>query len=147
MEYITLVPPADEYTAHIKKTNGVATAVRDAVRLQLSRRGIVMGSTVVYKPLAMIVPGERLARDLVDENGQVLLQAGESLDSRHCRRLSVCGIDTVPVEGVDGQALEASRRASVERSLEHLFRHWRSSPGMNHLRALLAHHRREESRQ
>lgn len=106
-----------------------------------------MGSTVVYKPLSMIVPGECLARDLVDENGHVLLQAGESLDARHCRRLSVCGIETVPVDGADCQTLEASRRASVERSLEHLFRHWRASPGMNHLRALLAHHRREESRQ
>ena len=106
-----------------------------------------MGSTVVYKPLSMIVPGERLARDLVDENGQVLLQAGHSLDSRHCRRLSVCGIETVPVEGADCQALESCRRASVDRSLDYLFRHWRASPGMNHLRALLAHHRREESRQ
>ena len=106
-----------------------------------------MGSTVVYKPLSMVVSGERLARDLFDDNGQVLLQTGEPLDARRCRRLSVCGIETVPVEGADTQALEASRQASVERSLDYLFRHWRASPGMNHLRALLAHHRREDSRQ
>lgn len=106
-----------------------------------------MGSTVVYKPLAMVVPGECLARDLLDDEGEVLLKAGETLDAQRCRRLKVCGIDTVPVHGTDAETLEESRRATVERSLDHLFRHWRSSPGMNHLRALLAHHRREDSRQ
>lgn len=105
-----------------------------------------MAATVVYKPLDAIVPGESLARDLFDEQGNVLLHAGAALDGRLCSRLRVCGIDTVPVQGDGATAGERTRRAAVERSLDHLFRHWRCSPGMNHLRALLAGHRREDSR-
>ena len=108
--------------------------------------GISMGSTVVYKPLSMVVPGERLARDLFDDNGQVLMQAGDLLDPQCCRRLRVCGVQAVPVEGVDAATSQDTGRASVVRSLDHLFRHWRSSPGMNHLRALLTNHRREDRR-
>ena len=102
-----------------------------------------MACTVVYKPLAMVVPGECLARDLFDDQGGVLLSAGTPLDSTSCRRLEGLHLEAVPVRGVDAEHREQARQQTVERSLDHLFRHWRCSPGMNHLRAVLADHRRE----
>ncbi|WP_290652765.1 hypothetical protein [Aquisalimonas sp.] len=106
-----------------------------------------MTGAVVYKPLAMVVPGERLAKDLFDEQGSLLMNAGVALDERTCRRLQqVCGVKCVPVEAVDAAVRLQARRAAVDRSLEHLFRHWRYSQAMNHLRALLANHRREMAR-
>ncbi|SEO81920.1 hypothetical protein [Aquisalimonas asiatica] len=100
-----------------------------------------MTGTVVYKPLTSLAQGDRLARDLHDEQGGVLVPAGSLVDDRVRRRLQLFGVDTVPVEGLESAGTTAQADASLDDALNHLFRHWRCSPGMNHLRALIASHR------
>lgn len=100
-----------------------------------------MTGTVVYKPLTSISPGDRLARDLHDEHGGVLVPAGSAVDERICRRLQLFGVESVPVEGVEAVDAGQAADTSLDDALNHLFRHWRFSPGMNNLRALIASHR------
>ncbi len=106
-----------------------------------------MTGTVVYKPLTSIAPGDRLARDLHDEQGGVLVAAGTLVDDRIRRRLQLFAVEAVPVEGAESAATDQGGDASLDDALNHLFRHWRFSPGMNNLRALIASHRSEAASQ
>lgn len=102
-----------------------------------------MTGTVVYKPLASVTPSDRLARDVHDEHGGVLASSGCAVDDRIRRRLQLFGVASVPVGGVEDGAPDPAGGSSLDDTLNHLFRHWRLSPGMNNLRALIANHRGE----
>ena len=106
-----------------------------------------MTGTVVYKPLTSVAPGDRIARDLHDEQGGVLASAGSLVDDRIRRRLQLFAVEAVPVEGAEAVSAGPESATSLDDALNHLFRHWRFSPGMNNLRALIASHRSEAASQ
>jgi len=101
---------------------------------------------VVLKPAIVVSPnvlavGHVLSRDCYDENASLIAQAGCVVDHSLMLRVRSKGVpvSVVSVEPacVDGDAANMAESARIN----HLFRHWRLSPGMNNLHSLILDHR------
>ncbi len=100
-----------------------------------------MLNRVVYMPLESVSVDAALARPVHDPAGHVLAGEGQVLSSRLRQRLQQRGITMVPVCELLSDEAAARRRAALEESYDHLFRHWRTTPCMRQLRRLLTEHR------
>ncbi|MEX0731603.1 MAG: hypothetical protein WED00_02150 [Aquisalimonadaceae bacterium] len=95
---------------------------------------------VVFSPNAVTV-GQVLGREVRDSDDTLLAPAGRVVDQPLLDRLRASGLKGVPVIVAPDSMILAIRKAYLEASLDHLFRHWRFSPGMRRLRAMLSEHR------
>lgn len=95
---------------------------------------------VMLSPHA-ITPGQVLGRDVRDGEGTLLAVTGRVLDQPLLERLRQANVSTVPVVASPDSMVFAIRKAYMEASLNHLFRHWRFSPGMRRLRSMLLEYR------
>lgn len=100
-----------------------------------------MQSRVVMFPPSAIVVGQVLGRDVRNAAGTLVAQAGRIVDKSLLRRLRSRGLAEVPVMVAPDAMVPALREALLTATLDHLFRHWRLSPGMCQLRSLLAEYR------
>lgn len=57
-----------------------------------------VGSNMRKVSIQIVKPGERLARDIITDNGNILLRAGRELNTVLLDRLSKLGVDTVYIE-------------------------------------------------
>ena len=73
-------------------------------------------------PIDKLEPGLKVARDVVNVNGMVLLAAGVELASQHLRTLKMWGIDAVQVEGEEAggapERLDSAISPAVEQAAQ-----------------------------
>lgn len=103
-----------------------------------------MENCSTFLPLAEVLPGMRLADDLRDASGQVLLPRGSELSESTLSALARRDIAILPIVTaavVDEAALQARREASRLR-LQHLFRH-AGSPSSQALLKIMLEYRQE----
>ncbi len=89
--------------------------------------------------------GGELAHDVRGVGGEILAPKGRKLDMSLIQGLRSRGVHHLPLEQSVPEAQAMAERARLEASLNHVFRHWRLSPAMRHLRCLLIEHRLGES--
>lgn len=103
-----------------------------------------MENSSTLLPLLEVLPGMRLADDLRDASGQVLLPRGSELTENILTALARRDIAVLPIVTatfVDEEALQARREASRRRLL-HLFRH-AGSPSSQALLKIMLEYRQE----
>jgi hypothetical protein len=61
-----------------------------------------------------IIPGMKLAGDVKDQTGRVLLTAGHEVTERHVRIFRMWGVIEADIEGIDRDEISASSAAHVD---------------------------------
>lgn len=100
-----------------------------------------MQSRVVMFSPGTDVEGRVLGRDVRDAAGALVAQAGRIVDQSLIKCFRKRGLVRIPVMVCQETMIPAIREAALTASLDHLFRHWRLSPGMRNLRSVLAEYR------
>lgn len=96
--------------------------------------------------LAAAPAGARLAQDVCDAAGRVLIAAGTELTASALASLRQRGISQVHIEEPLSAAEFEARRAAVARRLAHLFRRERGTPLMDRLHDAVLAYRLEQLR-
>ena len=98
-----------------------------------------MLNRVTRTPIEAVPIDAVLARPVRGSAGERLADEGEPLSRSLLTRMRERGVATVVV--YDPDAVDDTGGNGVEKSLDHLFRHWHLSPAMQQLRRLLTEHR------
>ncbi len=98
---------------------------------------------IVYMPIETVAMNAALARPVRDPMGRLLAGEGQLLSDRLRVRLQQRGVTLVPVHDPRVASKPHAHRQALERTFDHLFRHWRLTPGMLQLRRILTEHRLE----
>ncbi len=86
---------------------------------------------MAHRAIEQVSPGMKIAANVCDHNGRVLLAAGTALEERHFRMFKMWGIRSVEIDNVsdpgqpvaEGSAPGNSLPEEVTREIEDLFRH------------------------
>ncbi|MCC5811401.1 MAG: hypothetical protein JJU06_13610 [Ectothiorhodospiraceae bacterium] len=94
-----------------------------------------------YIAIDNVAEGKELAHDIRGVGGEILAPKGRKIDMSLIQGLRNRGVNHIPLQQIVPEAQAMADRARLEASLDHVFRHWRMSPAMRHLRSMLVEHR------